>query len=176
MARAPLDGGVADTLATFITDIGGSADAVGGLAVDSTSVYLSRNDILKLSIDGGPTTTLASNEYPVGPVADSANVYWNSFTSTGYSVKSVAKAGGPERTLASGAVSVLGGQYIAADGASVYFSILNGDSGRIMKVATSGGPVTTLVCSLDSPGPFVVDETSIYWVTQGGAVMKTAKN
>lgn len=179
VARASPDGSTVNTLMTYVVELGGAMNALHGFAVDSTNVYVSNTDILKISIDDGQATTLASDQVPVGPVVDNCNVYWNTFTSTtGYSLKSVAKAGGSIRTLTSvsGTYNVQGGQFIAIDGGSVYYSAVNGLVGKIMKVATNGGPITTLACSADLPGPLVVDDTSIYWLTQGGAVMKTAKD
>jgi len=197
-------GGLPTTLAT-ITDI-----AYYGLAVDKTNVYYvstlaKKNQLMKVSKDGGPASNLASNLYvPSDITADGTNAYWIDYADD--SVKKVSINGGAVQTVGDcerpNAIAVdADSVYCAGAGGIVRFRKSNSalvtridgpdDFSRIAfdeknlyvigvkgiyRVSKDGGHPTLLVTqNLDSSN-LAVDATNIYWTNYfQGTVMRLRK-
>jgi hypothetical protein len=141
--KVPLGGGAAVTL-----DPGGVVEP-WAIAVDSTSVYLSRYTcsgdggdcpvaVLKLPLDGGTPTTLASApSWSIQAITvDATSLYW---------------------AACMGACN------------------LGSNNGLVMKVPLEGGTLVTLASGQAVPSAIVVDATSVYWTDFGngsGTLMK----
>jgi len=163
-----------------------------GLAVDGTNVYWADGPLLmKISVDGGEQTTLASWSYNVDMVAvDSESLYWTD----GASIAKVSIGGGVPVTLASmpnnTEFSGLPMYHVAAivlDSTSIYWTVDGSTFGgsaagsaapdpaasSVMRVSKGGGcAAETLVSGLAWPYGIAVNSTSVFWTTQGdGAVM-----
>ncbi len=97
------------------------------------------------------------------------------FTGADGTLRSVAKAGGPTQTIASGLGSPMG---VAVDTAYAYVAVqgLN----KIARVTLADGSEVDLATSQPQPEAVVVDDTNVYWTTYGsgagnGTVMMCAK-
>jgi len=160
----PRCGGAVSTVATA----GGST--IGGLVIDSTSVYWTDPDVgavMSAPLAGGVATTLASGQVqPSGIAVDATSVYWtasgeqNSFQVFG-NVMRVALAGGaPETLLTQEGNPVL----IAVDADNVYWG--DQSTSSLVELPLAGGFPSTLV-SLQE-GYFThltVANGSLYWST-----------
>lgn len=113
-------------------------------------------------ITGGAPTLLASNAPANGIAADATNVYWGAGR-----VQQCAASGCNDQplTLAMGKGVIA----IATDGKFVYFT----NQLTIERVPVDGGEVQTLATSSAQPVNIRVDDTSVYWTTNG-AIMKVA--
>lgn len=169
-----------------------------GIAVDTTSVYWTNGDVMKVPIGGGVATALAVAQ-TLGPIAVNATgVYW----ADSRGLMKVATAGGPVTTIVSrsnvGAIALgttdafyvaengifrvpLDGgaetsiassdqpNLLAVDSANVYWVDATLPS-LLMKAPIGGGPTVTLTTELAAPFGLALDATRVYWTT-GGAVM-----
>lgn len=151
------------------------------IVVDSTSVYWSgTNGIFKISINGGPTTTLVSgigttSSWPSSIAIDATSVYFADFGTN--TIKKVGLNGGLVTTLASGASYPVS---IAVNATSVYWGELCGTSGTVKKVGINGGTVTVLASGLHTyfsctSGSVALDSTSVYWA-EYDAIKKVGVN
>ncbi len=186
VTRASLDGSNASAVASAETypGYGGSYSTYGDIAVDATSVYwlyqgTSTNDyvdgaILRVSLDDGSMTTLASDQWLPSCIAvDANNVYWVGRDSTSGNsaqrcLSKVALTGGSTTTLVAGQSAV---HAIAVDATSVYWT--NNVDGTVMKVALGGGAPVALASGQAGPAEIAVDAASVYWTnSDNGTVMK----
>jgi hypothetical protein len=128
--REAIGGGTAAALVT--------SNYLRGLAVDGADAYYADDSvgtIMRVAIDGGTPTTLASDQ--TGPAAialDPDFVYWTN-----------------------------AGQAESPTGAPIGPSNATGLS--VMKVSRAGGPPVTLESNQNSPGFIAVDATSVYFCT-----------
>jgi len=168
-----------------------SVDFVRSIAVDSSSVYwtvagwaadgnVDHDSLSKVSLGGGASTALVSNDNMIANIAvDASGVYWvrvaSPMTDATYYVMRVPSAGGVPTTLANGGQS--GG--IALGAAGVYW--MTGSA--LMKASPTGGTPVTVASAHSFPSSIAVDATHAYWTTYGtsesplepstdGAVMK----
>jgi len=126
---------------TYLVPSTDSELAVGGLAIDSTSVYWADwvdGAMLRVGLDGGTPDTIASDQpKPQGVVVDATAVYWVNLgdqsaspPTKGSVVKFPLRAGCAPVTLAAGLASP---GRIAIDAASVYWTDYSG--GTVMKTS-----------------------------------------
>jgi hypothetical protein len=154
----PIQGGAPSTVAMS------ASSSPNTPAADDTSIYWGGDGIFSVSRAGGTVTTLATTrQVSTGLAIDDANVYWCAFSEASTPILSTPKTGGPSVTLATGQV---GATAFAADGLNVYWTINEG-VGAVMKVPVSGGAPVTLA-SAPTPGPIVLDDTSVYWAQSNG--------
>ncbi len=177
----PLGGGVMKTgksggaPITLATVTGPDGLVLGGLAIDSTSVYSGAGYqpppmghpgnpnafLVKVDKMGGSLVTLASEPAGIRNLAvDSSNVY---YTTSG-SVVSVPLGGGTPQTL----VSLQQGTpvSIAVQGSYVYYgtdSRGSSPAGTLMRVPVGGGTPTTLASESDRIYALAVDSANVYW-------------
>jgi hypothetical protein len=146
-----------------------------GIAVDASSVYwINYGDgdpngaVMKVSLNGGAPTTLASAQFgPQGIALDANNVYW---TNNGGTVLKASINGGTVTTLATDQVNP---QAIVVDETNVYWT--NSFSGVVMTVPVAGGTPTALASNQANCYGIAVDATSLYWTTSVGVMKLTPK-
>jgi hypothetical protein len=166
---APLDGGVAEVLAS-------GQNQPAGLVVDAQNIYWANSGtmdagwadgaIMKAQLDGGGVAVLAGpRTYPVLVTIDSANIYW----CEQFAVVRVSLDGGAPVVLAS-YPSLFNVDGIATDETNVYWTVYA--DGTVMSAPLDGG-FTTTIFQGQHPGAVAVDATSVYWTDEGnGTVMK----
>jgi hypothetical protein len=154
---------------------------LGGLAVDGTSIYWvnpgvrgnSDGTVMKMPLDGGTATTLASGQnLPVAIAIDSTSVYWTNYGSDVHggdgggakdgSVMSVPLEGGTPTILAQGQKFPLG---IATDGTNVYWLSQGGPA--VMTAPLAGGTPMALASARSWGTGIAVDSTGVYWSSPG---------
>jgi hypothetical protein len=145
-------GGSPITLAS-ITDI-----AYYGLAVDKTNVYYvstlaKKNQLMKVSKDGGTASSLASDLYiPSDITADGANAYWIDYADD--SVKKVPINGGAVETVGECSRP----NAVAVDADSVYCA----GAGGVVRFRKSNGELLTRIESPDEFTRIAFDERNLY--------------
>jgi hypothetical protein len=152
-----------------------SGQGAVAIAVDATSVYWANqgpnnNSVMKMGLDGGSPTLLASPTGALWAIAvDATSVYFasGSASSNAVAIMSVPLDGivdgGSPMTLASGQSA----QAMTVDANSVYWP--NPVSGTVVKDALDGGNPTTLASNQGAPQDVAVDATSIYWTNVFGS-------
>jgi hypothetical protein len=137
---------------------------VGGLAVDSTNVYWTKNvsgTVMKVPKCGGVPSALASEQNGLWAIAvDGTSVYWTTSSTNCVGTGTVMKVGldgGKPITLASSPCP----SAITVDAQSVYWT--DSLSNTVEKVSLRGGRVTTLASGQEGPSSIAVDAESVYW-------------
>ena len=152
----------------------------GALAVEANFVYWrSGNAILKVSVQGGTTVTVATSvQGPPGEiVVDSTNVYWT--VPAADAVMKAPVGGGPATLLASKLGTLSKG--IAVDARNVYFATQNAQLiDTIFSVPTGGGATKAVVSSQAHILDLAADPLHLYWsqtfgATDGSINFTTAK-
>jgi hypothetical protein len=144
---------------------------VGDMVLDSTSLYASLGaTIMKIGLDGGAQTTLASSQSSNEIVVDSTNVYWGNqglclldggTVTCSAGVVRVPIAGGTPITLATDTAPVFG---IAVDATSVYYADQNNE---IMSVPIDGGTPKLLTTTSDVVFDLQAGPGAVYWTYPG---------
>jgi hypothetical protein len=145
----------------------------GGTDGDGTG-----SSVMKVDISGGSATMIvdATQGSPAGIAATSTSLYWATYSSSmGGRILMTPLAGG-------GLTEILPGIFgdILIDGPYL-FAASNGTPGDLIKVELTGASPATLAMNQESPHALAIDDTSIYWTTQGlgsgmGTVLKMPKN
>jgi hypothetical protein len=149
---------------------------VGGLAVDTASVYVAAGvggltgAVFSLPIAGGKLSTLWSGGQ--GPASDvavaSGQVYWTVDAAGGAGeVLAAPSTGGLVTTLAAGQD---GPVHLVVNDSVVYFT---SSAGAVLSVPAAGGAVSTLASGLDSPGALAVDDA--VYVATSTAILRVPK-
>lgn len=167
----------------------GLATRPSSIAVDEAYVYWTNlgsletptdGSVMKVPLDGGPATILASGQYAASAIAvDADRVYWVSYNS----VYSVPLGGGAVVPLyeASVPVEITG---LAVDATAVYWH-----RGSPIHQALSGGAPVAMAANVgQGPGSLALDATNVYWTVgqqpcdtnlceanNGAVVMKVSK-
>jgi hypothetical protein len=175
--KMPLGGGPITTLASGLT-------SVAGIALDETSVYWRGNGgVARVGVDGGPVTTIsssppASDGDTVGPVVDSASVYWTggSPCTDGSGVelcdavlRSPISGGAPAvlyvapRGGVFDGIALTGGQLFFTQSACQYTS---GQCGSVLlEEPAQGGPANTRGPASELGSTVAADSTNVYWAS-----------
>lgn len=151
---------------------------VSDMAVDATHVYWTNdapstggnNTVMKVSVDGGALTTLASGQiHPRNVVLDATHVYWtNNVPSDGAgTVMKVPLGGGASTTLAAGQESLFG---LAVNATSVFWSY-RGFPNSVRQMPLGGGAFVSSDMDQDGPQNMAADATGVYVVADGGMVI-----
>jgi Carboxypeptidase regulatory-like domain len=188
VAKAPLGGGPATTLASGITT------DMARIAVDQSNIYILDGDFVKkVPINGGTVEKLSpahggnindDSAINQGIVTDGSSVYWIFINNgTDPAVQKIPTTGGAAVTLAA-AQGIFGGPQecywrIAVDAQSVYWSTTSSQypiGCTVKKVPVDGGATTTLA---DFPylRDFTVDGENVYFSELGsnpGSILKTS--
>lgn len=166
-----------------------SSSYIADMTTDGTFLYWVAFDvtakssiIYKTPVGSNSPTTLVSNRPEVDKLAVYANALYfvelPSSTSTSSQVRSVPLPNG----VGTGAPTLLGSAGgvslgIAADTDGVYWTARvagGGDSVATCALGScAGGP--KIIASSNLPWGITTDATAVYWVTEGGQVMKVAK-
>jgi hypothetical protein len=135
-----------------------ASEPTGGryLALDASSVYWTDGtDVLRVSKQGGPTTTLAASA-GAGPIAvHNSQVYWGD--STG--ILTMPVSGGTATTLA--ALTDGPPRSIAVNDTDVYCT----EGNAIIEVSVAGGPLVTVAVGNETVG-VGVDTSNVYWTQE----------
>ena len=142
-------------------------DGVGRMAADAENVYWTNTGFssdgtvtmcAKAGCNGMPTV-LASGVAPCDIAVDAANVYW----ADAGGIWAVPKAGGAHPRLVCAALV----DRIAVDETNVYSTFA--ENGTVLRCALgdTNGATTQLANGQVNASGIVLDDTSIYWVTQG---------
>ncbi len=163
--------------------------ATSSVTADVTSIYSgTANGIVRLPLDGGAPTTLATGDTAVSDLAvDATTIYW---ASTGLSMEGPSPVNGLfSEPLAGGAISTLvpmddfGGHLdgvpIALDDADLYWLDDDNDGGlvSVRRVPKGGGAITTFVSPTNtvSHSELVLDSTHVYVIGTAGSLLAFPK-
>lgn len=147
-----------------------SVTSAFSLAYDGKDFFYLIDAVMRVAPDGGAAARISAPcFYPSALEVDDSQVFWTCQDGT---LRAVAKAGGPTRTLFSRNVG--GGNFggLVLDGANVYFTSTS--DGTVARVAKQGGPVTVLASGEFTPGPLAVDDSFVYYGVRGRAGAKSA--
>lgn len=165
------------TITRLVTGLGSPSS----LSVDSQYAYVAPADegtVMRVPLDGGPATLLASSPSPNSLTIDATNVYWTDDGPDGGSVLSIPKHGGTVTTLAGdlpdpGAISVQGSAVYWANVGAGGQPCDAGCAPSVASVATAGGAVSTLYTAPTSsfPDGIVAHGASVYLSTSDGRIV-----
>jgi hypothetical protein len=150
------------------------------IAVDANNVYacvqlpqptdgalvMESSQIVRMPLDGGAATVLASQMGGTSIAVDAVNVYWVSGEPPGIGVIAVAIDGGVPVTLAAETQA----HSLVSDGTNLYYAVLTATPSDVMRVPVTGGTAVVVAAQQNNPGAVAVDGTSLYWMNAGGAM------
>jgi hypothetical protein len=160
-----------DAVSRMLVTLAKDNGCVFSIAVDTANVYWScggkMGSIMKVPIDGGAATQLATSPQPQYLAVDGTNVYWSEDPSPAaeIGILSVPVGGGTPTTLAYEGSGIIQG--ISVGGGRVFW--LDFEAG-IFDVPIGGGTVENLVSERSKNGNvftyenLATDSSAIYWV------------
>lgn len=142
-----------------VTVVASGLSSVYRLRVESSDLYFgSGNGIEKVDLLTGALGTAVSAIPTGGFAVDATSIYW----STGTSIHTTARAGGPIVALATGLSQAHG---LLLEAGVLYWA----EQTAIKKTNASGGTVTTIVAGV-SALDLAKDDTHVYWTDPSGAI------
>jgi len=150
------------------------------IAVDANNVYacvvlpqptdgalvMESSQIVRMPLDGGAATVLASQTIASPIAVDAVNVYWLGGAPLELGVIAVAIDGGAPVTLAAG----IQAHSIVSDGTNLYYSLFTSTPSDVMRMPVTGGTPVVVAALQNNPASVAVDGTSVYWMNVGGAM------
>jgi hypothetical protein len=158
---APLAGGAPTKL------FESSADSfIAVIRLDDDYVYWGGNGgLVRYAKNRGAIETLVANTDLITDIAvDSSDVYWAA-PHTG-TIGRYHKATGAVDGIAPSPASSHP-QYVALAASDVYWTTIDGPSTVLARASRATGKIEQLGSALGFPGPVVVDDANLYWVTAG---------
>jgi hypothetical protein len=170
--------GCADTVASsaaLVTDERG----ITTIVTDDFFLYWAKADgsVKRVSLDGGPPTTLVSGRQLPGALAvDETHIYWAS--SNGEIGRAPKGGGDPETIIQAG-----DGSGLALDANNIYFTT---SAGTVQRRSKQGGDLTALAVDQKVASDFAISGVSLIWanpnagsinemLTDGGAAQELVK-
>jgi hypothetical protein len=178
--RVPIDGGSPTLLTPEEPYAYGEIFAMGPDGI----YWQSNHTLLRVSLDGGAPTTLATGVTPHGLAVDPASAYLTEQAGglAGNSVMRIPLDGAAPVTLQSNLPSP---QAIAVDSTGIYWTDYPytnpaGSNGTVLMAPLDGGAAHVLATGQSSPKAIAVDATRVYWVDcptdlDAGTVMAVVK-
>ncbi len=126
---------------------------------NSSGLSNNNGTVVQVGLDGGSTTTIATNQSQIfGVSVSSTSVYWTAAEDGGGDVVKAPLKGGTATTLAVEPLPALG---VTSDSLNVYWLT----PAAVMSIPLGGGIPSTLAVS--APLPYIAtDGTSVYWISQ----------
>ena len=181
--KVPVDGGAPATLT-------GTDYNLHGLAANDAGVFFTDElvgAVLRVGLDGGATTTLASDAGLLSDIAvDAVHAYWLTVVGDAGAIVRAPLLGGRGRGPSVTLATTSGSPFALAVGTEgIYWQNGGAPTGvALMKVPKDGGPVTTLATGLAQSWPLgwvsgvgltAADDTSVYAIS-GDEVLKVTPN
>lgn len=156
--------GCADPVPTAVALATGER-GVTAIAVDDAFVYWSKNDgsIKRVSLDGGPATTLVSGQsLPKNIALDGTHVFW---TTGDNLIRTASKEGDLPVTLVTEPRDL---KDLVVDASSLYWSAEDRTVKRALKVEESSPE--PLAADLPGPGALALAGSDVFWTNAGDTV------
>ncbi|WP_437313220.1 DUF5050 domain-containing protein [Sorangium sp. So ce385] len=162
-------GGEPTRLAAGLRTVGAIAVA-GRHAVFVSFFDFMDDDVMRVPIEGGEVTTLASRQNPAGIALFGAEVYWTNFV--GGQVMRVPVQGGQPQEVTRPEAARRGMTGIAVRDGALYCTNAGdagGSGGTVLTMRTDGTGSRMLARDQRLPFRIAVDERCVYWTNMGSA-------